>query len=60
MNKVKIYGPCSVCGHDKEDELNFESLIHHNGNVRCIKLKDCKRRSKKKKNKRKEINGNHI
>lgn len=49
--KHKIYGPCSYCGNDKDEELNFESLIHHNGQVRCFDLKACNRRARKNKNK---------
>lgn len=48
-NKIKIYGPCYICGNDNEKELNFESFIHHNGEVRCKDLKSCRRRQRKMK-----------
>ena len=45
--KVEQYGPCIFCGNSKENELNFEALIHHNGQVRCFDLKACQRRVRK-------------
>ena len=49
--QLECYGPCATCGHNKADELNFEALIHHNSDVRCLDLKACRRRQKKQKGK---------
>jgi hypothetical protein len=50
-SKVLIYGPCAICGHTIEGDLNFEAIIHHNGVVRCFDLKACRRRQRKRVNK---------
>lgn len=47
-NQLKTYGPCSICGNDDPEELNFEARIHHNSVVRCFDLKACGRRSRKR------------
>lgn len=50
-SKVPTYGPCAICGHAIEGDINFEAHIHHNGDIRCFDLKACRRRQRKRANK---------